>query len=203
MTQTKETVNTLRPEITLSALDTTKVDKSNIIDGYCNGVSIPLIPTGAKKSVYEQVFCNLISKYVEQNGRDNTLQNQPINLDLIVDDNSGVRKYYIGALIEIQEDDPVYMSEEIFPTIQEKAAVELVLLKVTDPEEYLRKYTRVQVAQLHQIKDKLGFVMDEIDTAQDLYKSAWISPDYKTIAIGCIPNVHKDDSKIQFVKVGQ
>lgn len=202
MTQTKETV-TLRPEITLSTLDTIKVDKSNIVDDFCNSVSIPLKIDEAKKSVYEQVFCNLISKYVEQNGRDDTLQNQPINLDLIVDDNSGERKYYIGALIEIQEDDSIYESIEIYPIIQEQAAIELALLKVTDPEEYLRKYTRVQVAQLPQIKDKLGFVMDEIDTAQDLYKSAWISPDYKTIAIGCIPNVHKDDSKIQFVKVGQ
>ena len=202
MTQTKETVNTLRPEITLNNLDTKQVDKSNIVDGFCNSVSILLIPTGKEKSAFEQIFCSLISKYVEQNGRDDTVQNQSINLDLIVDDSRGERKYYIGALIEIQEDDPVYMSEEIFPTIQEQATIELALLKVTNSEQFWLKYSRSRVGNLQEIKNRLGLVMDEIDE-HDLYKSVWISPDYKTIAIGCIPNVHKDDSKIQFVKVGQ
>lgn len=202
MKQTVETVETLRPEIRLNALDTTKVDKANIIDGFCDCVSIPLVAAENEKLLYEFMFGCLMDQYVNSNGKDDTIKNQMINLDLIVDDNSGKRKYYVGSEIQIQDEEPVYESVEIYPTIEEQATVELALLKITNPEQFLLKYSRCRIANLDEVKDKLGFVMDEIDTAQDLYKSTWISPDYKVIAIGCIPNVHNENSKVQFIKVG-
>lgn len=184
------------PTINFESLDVTNVDKSCIVDGFCNNVSISI------KSADNKMFCSLVSKYVKQNGRDDTVENQTDKLDLIVDDSRGERKYYIGALIEIQEDDPVYESVEIYPTIQEQATIELVLLKVTNPEQFWLKYSRSRVGNLQGIKNKLGLVIDEIDE-HDLYKSTWISPDYKICTLGCIPNAHNKDSKIQLLTFGK
>ncbi|MCI1966570.1 MAG: hypothetical protein LKJ17_10640 [Oscillospiraceae bacterium] len=206
MTQTKETVDTLRPEITLSALDTTKVDKSNIIDDFCNSVSIPLKIAGEEKSAFEQVFNDLVFKYVERNGRDDTTNSQSINLDLVVDDNSGKRRYYIGAEIQREDwdgNDPIYVSEKVNLTDKEQAAVELALLKITNPEEYLRKYSRFQIAQLPQIINaKMGFVIDGIRN-DDLYASVWLSQDQKTCMLACVERCHNPESKIQLLKIGQ
>lgn len=205
MTQTKETVDTLRLHITLSVLDTTKVDKSCIVDGFCNGVSIPLKIAGEEKSAFEQVFNDLVFKYVERNGRDDTIFPKNINLDLIVDDNSGERKYYIGT--EIQRGDwdgneSIYMSEEIDLTDDEKAAIELALLKVTNPEEYLRKYTRYQVAQRPEVMNKFGFYADGIMN-DGSYRSTWVTEDQKTCMLAYVPNVKNGKSKIQLLKIGQ
>ena len=179
-------------EIMLDMLDTSKVDKSCIVDGFCNNVSMFI------KFADNKMFFNLVSKYVKQNGRDDTIENQSSQLDLIIDDNSGERKYYIGSLIKIQDDDSVYESIEIYPTIQEQATIELALLKVTNPEQFWLKYSRSRVGNLQEIKNRLGLVIDEIDE-HDLYKSAWISPDYKICTLGCIPNTHDESSKIQIL----
>ena len=125
------------PTISFESLDVTNVDKSCIVDGFCNDISIPI------KSIDNRMFCSLVSKYIKQNGRNDAVKNQIGKLDLIVDDNRGERKYYIGALIEIQEDDPIYMSIEIHPTIQEQATIELALLKVTNPEQFWLRYSRM------------------------------------------------------------
>lgn len=204
MKQTVETVETFRPEITLGDLDVSNVDKACVANDFCDCVSIPMFPD-VRNTAYKETHDYLVNSYVAKDGRDDTTD-QPVSLDLIVDDNSGERKYYIGSEIQREDwdgDEPVYESAEIHPTDEEQAAVELALLKITDTEQFLLKYSRCRVANLDEVKDKLGFVMDEIDKAHDLYKSTWISPDYKVIAIGCIPNVHKqNESKVQFVKVG-
>ena len=180
------------PTISFESLDVTNVDKSCIVDGFCNDISIPI------KSIDNRMFCSLVSKYVKQNGRNDTIPKQSGKLDLIVDDSRGERKYYIGALIEIQEDDPIYESVEINPTTQEQAIIELKLLKVTKPEQFWLRYSRSRIGNLQEIKNRFGLMIDEIDE-QDLYKSAWISPDHKICALGCIPNAHDENSKIQML----
>jgi hypothetical protein len=93
------------------------------------------------------------------------------------------------------------LSKSILLTDVEQARVNLALLKFTNLQEYLRQYTRQQFANMPQIKNRLGFVMDEIDE-QKLYKSIWLSPDYKTCVIGSVPQVDKPESKMQLLKVG-
>ena len=189
------------PLICLKNLDTSMIDTGCLVEGFCDCISIPMISQQDEAVVYDQIFDALVLKYIKQNGKDDTLPIQSKILNLIVDDNDGERKYYISSMIDIQDDESVCEQLAISLTIQEEAIVELALLKNTDHEQFVRKYSRCRVSNIDGIKNRLGFVMDEIDE-QDLYKSIWISPDYKTIAICCIPNVHDESSKPQLIERG-
>ena len=150
-----------RSEITLESLDISKVDKSSIgKDDFCDCVRIPLIPAVNEKLAFEQIFCYLVDKCGEKD-----IYPQSINLFLCIDDSGGERQYYISADVQLKDWDGIsteVLMEEIHLTEKEQVAIELALLKITNPEEYLRKYTRVQVAQRPEIANsKMGFVMDE------------------------------------------
>jgi hypothetical protein len=192
-----------RPTFSLANLNVSKVDKSNIEDdGYCDFLRIPLISKADEVLSYQQMFCYLVDKVV---CGFNDVFPQPEDLFLVVDDSDGERQYYIGADVQVKNWDGVNTEtsiEKIHPSDDEKAIVELALLKITDPEEYLRRYTRYQIAQLPQIVNaKLGFVIDNIRN-DDLYASVWLSQDHKTCVLACVENVHEPNSKIQLLKVG-
>jgi hypothetical protein len=50
------------PTIIFELLDVTNVDKSCIVNGFCNNVSILI------RSPDNKMFCSLVSKYIKQNG---------------------------------------------------------------------------------------------------------------------------------------
>ena len=190
-----------RPEIKFNNLNLSSANQQITDNAFYDSLMIQLVSQDNEVSTYDFMFHFFEDQYVKKNGNDDVDYTQTRSLYLIVDDSEGQRQYYMGSEIQIEDDDSVFEQIEIHPTVQEQATFELAKLKITNPEQFIRKYSRCRVGNLQEIKDKLGFVMDEVDD-QDLYKSTWISPDHKVIAIGCIPNVHKDDSKIQFVQAG-
>ncbi|MCI2190621.1 MAG: hypothetical protein LKK42_00245 [Oscillospiraceae bacterium] len=83
MTQTKETVETLRPTIAFNNLDISNVDKTNIINGFCNCVSIPLVAAGSGTLEHKNMFVNLLDQYVNSNGKNDIIKNQQSRLKLM------------------------------------------------------------------------------------------------------------------------
>lgn len=194
---------TLRPIIMLDMFDVSKVDKSKIINGFCDCLKIPFIipQCGDEKFIQEQIFCYLVDQ-VADNFNDVYPQSQ--GLYLIVDDNEGERKYYIGADVQIENWDGVDVElsvKEISLTIEEEAAVELLFLKVINPEQFILKHTRLQIAQSPEIKNRFRFYNDCIDK-QGAYRSTWVTNDFKTGVLGYIENVKDENSKIQFKLIG-
>lgn len=196
-----------RPDIVLENLDTSKIDKSKISNGFCDCVMIPMITTKDESLVYEQVFCYLVDK-VASNFND--VENQPHGLFLVIDDNDVERKYYIGANVQIEDWGGISTEqsiEEIHPVIQEQAIVELALLKATNPEQFLLKYTRYQVAQRPEILNRFGFFGDCI-LNDGSYRSEWIHEEcvdgkkWYTYLNVCVENVKNENSQIQFLPVG-
>ena len=191
-----------RFEIRLANLDTSKVDKSSIgKDGFCDCLSIPLIPEVNEKLAFEQIFCCLVDK-VAHNFED--VYPQPVNLNLVIDDSEGDRQYYIEADVQLKSWDGVsteVSTEEIHLTEKEQATIELALLKITNPEQFILKYTRCQVAQAITIKNKFGLYYDGIND-KGSYRSTWLSEDHKLCIIGYIENIKDKNSKIQFLQVG-
>lgn len=191
-----------RPEIFLEDFDLDKVVDVDVEGDKCLYIQIPLRRTISNSKKYNlalQYFCN---QYVQDN--DNDISEYPISLNLVVDSTDGKTSYFMNTFIKISYwggNDEVCLSEQILLTNVEQARVNLILLKFTNPQEYLRQYTRQQFANRPEIKNKLGFVMDEIDE-QRLYKSVWVTPDYKICLIGCVPKVDNPDSKIQIIKIG-
>ncbi len=189
-----------RPNITLNILNTGKVDKSNIFeDGFCDNVSIPLIPTEDEKVSFEFTFCYLTDKC---SGQD--VYPQPVNLSLIIDDNSGERQYYLSADIIVEDWNGTTTEcciERINPTIQEQAIIELALLKITNPEQFLLKYTRLQVAQNPKIMNRFGFYNDCIDKNGN-YRSTWVTEDKQLCILGYVENVKNENSKVQLLQIG-
>lgn len=189
------------PTITFASLDIANADKSCIIGEYCNNMSIPLIPKGNEKLLFEQIYCELVDQVVNDF---NDVYPQPETLFLIVDDNDGERKYYIGADVQLDDWDGVRTEKsikQIHPTIKEQAVVELALLKITKPEQFLLKYTRFQIAQRPEIVNKFGFYNDCIDN-HGSYRSTWVTDDFKSGILCYIENVEDDNSKIQFQLIG-
>lgn len=192
-----------RPTIMLNMLDVSKVDKSKINNRFYDFLEIPLVTPQRddEKFIQEQTFCFLADQ-VADNFNDVYPQSQ--DLYLIVDDNDGERKYYIGADVQIEDWDGVSTEpsiKEISLTVKEEATVELALLKVINPEQFLLKYTRCQLAQRPEIENRFGFYNDCIDK-QGTYRSTWISNDCKTGILGNIENVKDENSKIHFQPIG-
>lgn len=194
-------INECRPTIVFENLNLSQIDKSAIAkDGFCDCIKIPMIQAENNSLLYKQTFCYLIDK-VANNFNDIFPQLQ--KLFLIVDDNDGKRKYYIGADIQLESWDEARIEqsiEKINPTIQEQAAIELVLLKITNPEQFLLKYTRYQVAQRPEIMNRFGLFHDSIDN--NAYYSFWATENYKNGVIAYIPNVQDKNSKIEFQSIG-
>jgi len=198
---------TYRPDITLENLDVSRVDKTKIIDNFCNCVKIPIIITEEECIISEFMFCYLVDRVASGF---NDVKDQPINLFLIVDDNSGERRYYIGADVQLEDWDGTRTEtsiEEIHPVIEEQAAIELALLKITNPEQFLLRYTRCQVAQRPEIMNKYGFFGDCI-LNDGSYRSEWMREEcignkkqYTYLNV-YISNVRNEHSKIQFLPIG-
>lgn len=205
----REDTGCYRPEITLDSLDVTKSNKE-IYDGFCNGLSFPMKTNIPNDMEWQMMFAYLADKagLSPETDDEGTFTNVQLQLD--IDDNSGERKYYIGAFIpdtaawDYDKDNKCeeYVIEEIHPNDKEQAIIELALLKITDPKQFLLKYTRYQIAQLPQIMNaELGFVIDGIRN-DDLYASVWLAKDQKTCMLACIQNVHDKPSRVQLLKVG-
>jgi hypothetical protein len=190
-----------RPEIRLDNLDVSQVDKSCISsDGFCDFVRIPMIASDNEKFSFEFMFCYL----VDQVSVGNDVDSQSENLSLIIDDNLGERQYYMGADVQIDDWDGIrteILTKKIHPNIQEQATIELALLKITNPEQFLLRYTRMQVAQRPEIMNRFGFYNDCIDS-QGSYRSTWITEDHKICVLGYIENVKDENSEVQFLKIG-
>ncbi|MCH4239844.1 MAG: hypothetical protein LKF71_06220 [Oscillospiraceae bacterium] len=137
MKQTVETEETIIcPEITFGNLDISKVDKSSIVNDFCDCLEIPLVPASNETLAYEFMFCHLVDKIASNF---NDILEQPHNLYLLVDDDDGERKYYIGADIQLEdcgEKSTEVSIEEVSLTDEEQAVVELALLKITNPEQF-------------------------------------------------------------------
>lgn len=192
-----------RPEIVLEELDLKNVNDVEIEGDECLYIQIPLKRTVSNSKKYDYVLKRFCNKYVQDNGNDDITE-KPTSLNLVIDNSDNDKSYFMNTFIKINYwggKDKVCMSKQIKPSSIEQARVDLTLLKFTNPQEYLRQYTRQQFANRPEIKNRLGFVMDEIDE-QQLYKSVWISPDYKECLIGCVPQVDNSKSKMQMIKVG-
>jgi len=206
MEKTKETVETLRPEIALEAMELDKVDNTEFDGDYCLFASIPLKRTSSNAAMYDTAFECFLNQYINENDIEDVVVNQEPNLFLTIDGSDGEQISYLQSFIKIDYwggKDEVCMTEEIQLSPMEQARVNLSLLKFSNPEEYLRQYTRQQVANLPQItKNKMGFVMDEIDE-NDLYKSVWLAQGQQMSMLACVEKVHDNSSKIQLLKIGQ
>lgn len=194
-----------RPEITLENLDVSKVDKNEIpADGkFYDGICIPLKFSDYDRVGWEFVWGWFNDQYVLDNGEDDTVEGQPIDLQLYIKDceSTNRRHYNLTAFIKLEDyDGGTYETKKINLSEQEENVVNFALLKLKNPEKYFLEYTRSQVANSQTVSG-FGFVMDQIDE-HDMYKSVWLSCDQKTCVIGCIQNVHQRDAKLQILKVG-
>lgn len=196
----KQSMKDERPEITLEAMQLENVNDLELNRDTCSYISIPLKRTFENSIQYDTMLKNFYNKYVIECDEED-IPKLPTKLNFVIDN----LNYYLNTFIKIHTwygDDEVCMTKRIQLSDVEQARVNLALLKFTDYQEYLRQYTRQQIANLPEIKDGFGFVMDEIDERK-LYKSVWITPDYKTCILGCVTMVDNPESKIQIIKMGQ
>ena len=197
-------IDKIRPEITLESLDLENAEDVNLEDECCCYIRIPLKCTDINSKKYDYVLKGFLDKYLFDNGEDNILGISS-KLELVINNIEDEPTYFLQSFIKIDnfgEQIEECVSEQIKLTDIEQARVNLALLKFTNPQEYLRQYTRQQFANLPEIKNKLGFVMDEIDE-QNLYKSVWITPNYEIGLIGYVLNVDNPKSKIHFKSIGK
>ena len=193
-----------RPEIVLEELDLENVNDVETEGDECLYIQIPLKRTVSNSKKYDCVLKRFCNKYVQDNGNDDIAE-KPTSLNLVVDNSDNDKSYFINTFIKINYwggNDEVCMSKQIRPSSIEQARVDLTLLKFTNPQEYIRQYTRQQFANRPEIKNRLGFVIDEIDE-QRLYKSVWISSDYNLCLIGCVPEVDNPESQMQIRRYNQ
>lgn len=192
-----------RPEIVLEEMDLENVNDVETEGDECLYIQIPLKRTITNSKKYDCILERFYNKYAQDSGEDDVV-GQPASLNLVIDSSENVKSYFINTFIKIHYwggDDEVCMTEQIQLSDMEQARIDLALLKFTNPKEYFRQYSRQQFANMPQIKNRFGFVMDEIDE-QRIYKSVWIAPDYKMCLIGCVPEVDNPASKMQMIKIG-
>lgn len=196
----KQSMKDERPEITLEAMQLENVNDLELNRDTCSYISIPLKRTFENSIQYDIMLKNFYNKYVIECDEED-IPELPTKLNFVIDD----QNYYLSTFVKIHTwygDDEVCMTKCIQLSEVEQARANLVFLKFKNPDEYLRQYTRQQIANLPEIKNRFGFVMDEIDEKK-LYKSVWITPDYKTCILGCVTMVNNPESKIQIIRMGQ
>jgi hypothetical protein len=200
----QQNTNEIRPEITLKIMELNKVEDIEFDEDYCLYAIIPLKRTSDNAAMYDSAFRYFLKQYVNDGHDVEDIIDQEPNLFLIIDDNDGEQVHFLQSFIKINDFGRLTeecLGKEIQLTDIEKARIDFALLKFSNPQEYLRQYTRQQFANRQEIKNRFGFVMDEIDE-QRLYKSVWITPDYKICLIGCVPEVDNPKSKMQLLKIG-
>lgn len=194
-----------RPIIYLNNLDLSKYRAEDFLNGryFYRGISIPLKFNVSEQKDWKPIWDQFVSNYVMNNGMDDVVPCQPIHFEIYLEDDikTGKRSYTLAVFIQTKfDDEPDCITKDIELQPQEKEAINMAFLKLVDPNKYFLQYTRCQVANSNEVAG-LGFVMDEIDD-NDMYKSVWLSQDRKTCVIGCIPNVHQSNSKLQILRVG-
>lgn len=142
MTQAKKSFRVLgaadniveRPEIRLENLDVEKLDKGELTtDGkFYDGICIPLKFSDYDRLAWEFVWCWFNDQYVNEGGEDDTVEDQPINLQLYIEDNQNTdeREYTLSAFIKVDDYDKTItecMTEEIRLTQDEVKAVSSAL----------------------------------------------------------------------------
>lgn len=200
MNSTNESFEVNRPEIVLEDFDLDKVVDVDVEGDDCLYIQIPVKCTISNLKLYDITLQYFYNQYVNKNGNDDITE-YPTTLNFVVDNYDGDKSYFINTFVKIGylgNNEEVCMSKQIQLSDIEKLRVDLILLKFTNPKEYLRQYTRQQFANMPQIKNKLGFVTDEIDE-QQLYLSVWMTPDFKECLIGCIPKADNPKSKMQIM----
>ena len=138
--------NVNRPEIKLENIDLNKFPKGDLTtDGlFYEGISIPLKFSDSDRVLWEMVWFFFIDEYadVSLEGReDDIIPDQPINLQLFIDDDprSDERSYKLSALINVDDYGnivPECLMEEIHLTDEEIEAVNKAL---SEAPTYVKK----------------------------------------------------------------
>ncbi len=181
-----------RPKITLENLDVSELTPNDIPeDGmFYDGICIPLKFNNADQLAWELVWYYFIAKYVDKNGEDDTIEDQPINIQLFIEDDQSTdkRKYMLSALIRIEDyEDGPCETEEIHLTSEEIEAVNKALSETTTYIKKKEPAINKPKLSLRELCDKYRNIPNKVTvvepTAFDLYKELR-NPNYKDFTIG-------------------
>ncbi len=196
MTNTKEEVKSIRPEIMLESMDLDKVQDAEFYGEDCIFASIPLKRTSDNFKVYDSAFERFLKQYVNDGNDVEEIIDQEPNLFLTIDGNSGEQVYFLQSFIKIDHwsgEDTECMTEEIQLSDAEQSRVGFALLPLLDKykQQFLEKIRTDAVKSIgtvlpKAILNKMKLVSDSI--VGERYRSAWISYDNQESVICEIKN---------------
>ena len=210
MTNTKETVNILRPEITMENMELDKVHDAEFYGDDCIFASIPLKRTSDNFKVYDSAFERFLKQYVDDGNDADEIIDQEPNLFLTIDGSEGEQVYFIQTFIKIDhwnEEDTECLTEQIQLTDVEQNRVNLALssLAAKDKQQTLERIRKDAVKSMgtvlpKAILNKMKLVADTI--VGNRYRSAWISFDNQESVICEIKNCFDPQCPTEVVPFG-
>lgn len=210
MTNTKEEVKSIRPEITLESMNLDKVQDAEFYRDDCMFASIPLKRSSDNFKVYDSAFECFLKQYVNDGNDADEIIDQEPNLFLTIDGSNGEQIYYLQSFIKIDHwsgEDTECLTEQIQLSDVEKTRVELALLPLLDEykQQILERIRADAVKSMgtvlpKAILNKMKLVSDSI--TGERYRSAWISYDNQESVICEIKNCFDPKCPTEVVPFG-